>query len=171
MEGFDKTKDVIVRLLKKHKSFTDDILRGIADEYILECEKNSLFDWRYYYVKYKDSFRPGRYGRYRWVDYENKPYEFAAMWSERYPSTKTYQPFLKEVDRYDNINTEDWGMNLYWEDDTYTVCENDAFVTYRYDEKSDTVEELVDERIDIAQNEDGIDTENRIEKYKKLCWD
>lgn len=171
VEGFDKTKDVIVRLLKKHKSFTDDILRGIADEYILECEKNSLFDWRYYYVKYKDSFRPGRYGRYCWVDYENKPYEFAAMWSERYPSTKTYQPFLKEVDRYDNINTEDWGMNLYWEDDTYTVCENDAFVTYRYDEKSNTEEELVDERIDIAQNEDGIDTENRIEKYKKLCWD
>ncbi len=28
-----------------------------------------------------------------------------------------------------------------------------------------------EERIDIKQNEDGIDIENCIEKYKELCWE
>jgi hypothetical protein len=167
--GFENTKETLVKLLREHEAFTDDILYGLADDYIADCEEKSLFDWKYYYVKY-DSFRPGRYGRYRWYDFENKPYEFAAMWSERYPSTKTYQPFLKEVDQYGNIDTEDQGMNLYWEDGSYTVCENDAYVTYRYNEEIDEIEEIPDERIDIPQNSEGIDTINRIEKYKELCW-
>lgn len=169
-EGFDNTKEVLVELLRKYDSFSDDLLCGIANDYITDCEEKSVFDWRYYYVKY-ESFRPGRYGRYRWYDYENKPYEFAVMWSERYPSTKTYQPFLKEVDQYDNLDTEEQGMCLSWEDGSYTVCENNAYVTYAYDEETDSYVEIVEERIDIAQNDKGIDTENRIEKYKRLCWD
>jgi hypothetical protein len=62
-------------------------------------------------------------------------------------------------------------MNLYWEDGSYTVCENDAYVTYRYNEEIDEIEEILSERIDIPQNSEGIDTINRIEKYKELCWD
>lgn len=169
-EGFEDTKNVLVELLRNHDSFSDDLLYGVVNDYIADCEKKSVFDWKYYYVKY-ESFRPGRYGRYRWNDFENKPYEFAAMWSERYPSTKTYQPFLKEVDQYGNIDPEDQGMSLYWEDGSYTVCENNAYVTYYYDEETDLHVEIVDERIDIAQNDDGIDIENRIEKYIELCWD
>lgn len=169
-EGFEDTKNVLVELLRSYDSFSDDLLYGIANDYIVNCEEKSVFDWKYYYVKYEE-FRPRRYGRYRWYDFENKPYEFAAMWSERYPSTKTYQPFLKAIDQYDNIDPEDQGMSLDWEDGSYTVCENNAYVTYGYDEETDSYVEIVDERIDIAQNAAGIDIENRIEKYKELCWD
>lgn len=35
------------------------------------------------------------------------------MWSERYPPTKTYLPFLKEVAQEDNLDLEDQGMSLY----------------------------------------------------------
>lgn len=168
-EGFENTKKYLVKLLAEHEDFSDDILWEIVDKYIADCESKNLYDWRYYYVKY-DSFRPGRYGKCRWHDYENKPYEFAVMWSERYPSSKTYQPFLKEVDQYENLDPEDQGMSLYWGDGSCTVCENDAFVTYQYDEEAEEYVEITEERIDIKQNGDGIDIENRIEKYKKLCW-
>lgn len=169
-EGFENTKKYLVKLLSENDDFTDEILWGIVEDYITECEGKNLYDWRYYYVKY-DEFRPGRYGKYRWWDFKNKPYEFAVMWSERYPSTKTYQPFLKEVDPDDNLDPENQGMSLYWDDSSWTVCENDAFVTYWYDEELEESVEIPEERIDIKQNEDGVDIENRIEKYKELCWE
>ncbi|MDE7415809.1 MAG: DUF262 domain-containing protein [Lachnospiraceae bacterium] len=169
-EGFENTKKYLVKLLSKYDDFTDEILWEVVKDYITECERKKLFDWRYYYVKY-DEFRPGRYGKYCWEDFENKPYEFMAMRSERYLSIKAYQPFLKEVAQYDNLDPGDYGRSLDWDDGSWTVCENDAFVTYRYDEKLEERVEIPEERIDIKQNKDGIDVENRIEKYKKLCWE
>lgn len=168
-EGFENTKKSLVKLLSGYDDFTDKILWKIVEDYITECECKNLYDWRYYYVKY-DKFRPGRYGKYRWWDFENKPYEFAVMWSARYPSTKTYQPFLKEVDQDNHLDPEDQGMSLNWDDGTWTVCENDAFVTYWYDEELEECVEIPEERIDIKQNADGIDIEDRIEKYRALCW-
>lgn len=166
-EGFENTKKYLVKLLSEHDDFTDGILGKIVKDYIAECERKNLYDWRYYYVKY-EVFRPGRYGKYRWWNFEEKPYELAVMWSERYPSAKTYQPFLKEVEQDDNLDPDDQGMSLYWDDESWTVCENDAFVTYCYDEELEETVEILEERIDIKQNEDGIDMENRIEKYKAL---
>ena len=43
------------------------------------------------------------------------------------------------------------------------VCENSAFVTYNLGSN----EEIG--RIEISQNEEGIDTEDRIKKYKALA--
>lgn len=172
-EGFERTKACLYRLLSSQETFTDDILLGIAEDYIKECNAKSRYDWRYYYVKY-GCFRPGRYGKIRWEDFAQKPYEFAVMWTERYPSANMYQPFLKAVlgeGQEDILDKEDNGMSLYWGDGVYTVCENDAFVTYQYEEETDEVYELEEERIDIAQDEAGIDMEERIEKYKELCWE
>jgi len=168
-KGFENTKKYLVKLLSGHDGFTDEMLWKVVEDYITECESKNLYDWRYYYVKYKN-FRPGRYGKYRWWDFENNPYEFAVMWSERYASTKAYQPFLKEADQYGNLDPEDQGMSLDWGDGSWTVCENSAFVTYRYDEKLEEGVEIPEKRINIKQNKNGIDTENRIEKYKRLRW-
>ena len=168
-EGFENTKKYLVRLLSENEDFSDKMLWKIVKDYTSDCKAKKRYDWRYYYVNY-DSFRPGRYGKCRWYDFEHKPYEFAVMWSERYPSTKTYQPFLKAVDPDEEyLNHDEQGMNLYWEDGTWTECENDAFVTYYYDEESEQSIEILEERIDIKQNEDGIDMEDRIKKYRKLC--
>ncbi|MCH4153833.1 MAG: hypothetical protein LKF32_04185 [Mageeibacillus sp.] len=72
--GFEKTHEVLVKLLSQSESFDDDVLRGVADDYIAECENNHIFPWRYYYIKYSE-FRPGRYGKAFFDDKENKPYE------------------------------------------------------------------------------------------------
>ena len=172
-DGFENTKSCLHRLLSSQETFTDNILYGIAEAYINACNEKSRYDWRYYYIKY-DCFRPGKYGKIRWEDFAQKPYELAMMWTERYPSTNMYQPFLKAVlgeGQEDILDKGDNGMSLYWGDGVCTVCENDAFVTYQYDEETEEYYELEEERINIAQDKNGIDTEERIEKYKELCWE
>lgn len=50
--GFDKTKEVLVELLSKAETFSNDILKQISDEYIASCEADGLYPWRYYYHVY-----------------------------------------------------------------------------------------------------------------------
>lgn len=156
-KGFDITKYVLADLLSRADSFTDESLSKIVDEYINSCESNKIFEWRYYYVKY-DLFRPGSYGKYSWNDYENKPYEFSVMQTESKFSEYTYQPFLKAVDKK-NLSKDDYGQRVIV-GDRYLICENSAYVV----KSSETNMEV--ERINIDQNDEGIDTENRIIKQQ-----
>lgn len=158
--GYGQTKECLRKLLSMAREFSDAELINIKVKYLVECEKSSLYEWRYYYVKYK-VFRAGRFGKYAWQDFDNKPYEFAAMYTERNYSQNMYQPFLKEIDA-GHVSRDDFGLLLVYDDDDYYVdCANDAFVFYRLD--SEESEEI--DRLDIEQNEDGIDTEDRIKKY------
>ena len=63
-------------------------------------------------------------------------------------------PYLKEVDEA-KLDKDSLGQRLVY-GDRHIICENDAFVL----RKNETKEEL--ERIPIDQNEDGIDTVDRI---------
>jgi len=134
------------------------VLQNITQNYITECEVNSLFDWRYYYIKYP-SFRLGRYGKYIWYEFKRKPYEMLAMWTEISWSSNTRQPFLFEIDKK-NIDRDDNGRRLLYSD-KYVSCENNAFVIFAVE----TGEEVA--RIDIQQTDNGIDTEDRILKGRK----
>lgn len=154
--GFEQTKECLRNLLSKAEVFSDDILTDIAKDYLMMCESDALYEWRYYYIKY-GAFRAGRFGKYAWNDFDNKPYELAAMHTERNYSTNTYQPFLKEIDA--RHLWKDWfGLYLVYAD-YYVECANNAFVLHNLD----TEEEI--ERLEIKQNENGIDTEDRIKKY------
>ena len=159
-EGFENTKTCLLRLLSKHEEFSDEVLKEMKDDFLSDRESQHKYDWKYYYVRY-GVFRAGRYGKYSWENFEEAPYEFCAMWTERKWSQNMYQPFLKEIDA-DRLSRDDFGMRLVY-DSSYMKCENSAFVTYSLE----TNEEIG--RIDIAQNEDGIDTEDRIKKYKALA--
>ena len=158
-EGFENTKTCLLRLLSKHEEFSDDVLKAMKDDFLTDRESQKKYDWKYYYVKY-GVFRAGRYGKYSWDNFEEAPYEFYAMWTERKWSQNMYQPFLKEVDA-NRLSRDDYGMRLVY-DTSYMKCENSAFVTYSLE----TNEEIG--RIEISQNEDGVDTEDRIKKYKAL---
>lgn len=158
---FGQTKECLRKLLSRAELFDDEILKDIKQDYLAECEKNGLYEWRYYYVKY-GVFRAGRFGKYAWQDFDNKPYEFAAMHTERNYSSNMYQPFLKEIDAK-HISRDDFGLCLIYED-YYVECENDAFMFY--DLESEQAEEI--ERLEIAQNADGIDMEDRIQKYLRV---
>lgn len=157
--GFEETKNILTLLLSKKASFDNNFLKEIISEFIEKSEKNSLFDIRYYYIKYPH-FRPDSYGKYTWNNYSLRPYELAVMLTETKWSENTYQPFLKLIDD-DYLSRDDCGQYIILEN-AYIECINDAYLI----KDNESEEEL--ERIQIIQNENGIDTENRIEKFQKL---
>ncbi|MEG1848806.1 MAG: DUF262 domain-containing protein, partial [Lachnospiraceae bacterium] len=157
-QGFHSTKEVLSKLLSIQETFDDKSLKEMKEQFIAKCEMESVFDWRYYYVKYA-AFRPGRYGKYSWKNPEIGFYDMHVLWTESKWSENSYQPFLYEADT-SLISRDDLGHYLVIGDD-YISCENDAFRLYRIgtDEEMDC--------INIRQNEEGIDLENRISKLKK----
>ncbi|MBT9171846.1 MAG: hypothetical protein DDT21_00220 [Syntrophomonadaceae bacterium] len=155
--GFERTKDVLVELLSRADSFTDELLSGILNTYINDCETDNNYEWRYYYIKY-DLFRPGSFGKYYWDDFEKRPYEFSVMQTESKISENTYQPFLKAV-YSNNLSKDHYGQRAI-DGDNYMVCANSAYVV-----KSTATNAEV-ERIAIAQSDKGIDTEDRIIKLQ-----
>lgn len=152
-QGFEKTKAVLISLLSKADSFTDDLLRQMKNEFIESCETEGKYPWRYYYVKY-DCFRPGSYGKYSNNDVENKPYMFAVMQTRTQWSSNTYMPYLKEADEK-HLSKDSLGQRLVY-GDKHIVCRNNAYLL-RNNENEDVID-----TVPIKQNGDGIDTEDRI---------
>ncbi len=156
--GFDRTRDVLCQLLSHSETFTDEALREIVDAYLSECEAKQRFEWRYYYIKYR-LFRPGSYGKYYWSRFASKPYEFSVMRTESKLSENTYQPFLMAVDSK-RLSKDDLGQ-LIRDGENDIVCENEGYVIRNRETK-----EIV-ARVMIAQDEQGIDMEDRIVKMKE----
>lgn len=157
--GFENTSAVLVELLSKAESFTNDVLTQIVDDYISSCEKTSLYPWQYYYVKYK-SFRPGSYGKYSNSDVHNKPYMFSVMQTKSQWSSNTYMPYLKEVDEA-HLSKDSMGQRLVY-GDRHIICRNSSFVL-----RDNETEEII-ETMSIHQNKEGIDLENRISVLKQF---
>ncbi len=151
--GFENTSRILIELLSKAETFTNDILKGLVDGFIASCEEAKLYSLRYYYVKY-NVFRPGSYGKYAINDPVNKPYSFVVMQTRSQWSSSTYMPYLKEADEA-RLDKDSLGQRLVY-GDRHIICENDAFVL----RDNETKEEI--ERIAIDQNENGIDTVDRI---------
>lgn len=156
--GYENTKSVLNKLLSSMDVINNKQLKRKIDVYLKECECNKLFEWRYYYVKYKE-FRPGRYGKYSWKDLKNGRYEMHVMWTQTQWSENSYHPFLYAADS-ERIWRE-YNGHLLEVGDEYIAGENDAFVFYDIE----TDEEI--RRIDILRNEENIDREDRIVKLKK----
>ena len=158
--GFDKTSDVLKKLLSVSETFDDDKLIEIAESYLKECEEKNEYSLRYYYVKYP-SFRPGRYGKYSWLKTEDCPYEFMVLRTESYMSSSSYQPFLQEIDSSKIVN-DDYGKSLNF-GDKFVQCKNSAYVVYDSLDVN-TRKKLAE--LPIKQNENGIDIEDRIVKAR-----
>ena len=161
-DGFDRTKEILSNLLSKTDSFSDELLANMINIFVKECETNNCYEWRYYYVKY-DIFRPGSFGKYYWDDFEKRPYEFYVMTTEAKISEYSYQPFLKVV--YKNKLSKDHLGQRAIDGENYVICQNSSYVI-----KNSENDEVVKE-IKIAQNENGIDIEDRIEKIGKTIID
>ncbi len=151
--GFDKTKKVLISLLASNGAFSNESLKKIANDYILECETNNLYPFRYYYIKY-EAYRPGAYGKMYNESAEEEPYMFLVMQTRTQLSQNSYCPYLKVA--YDShLSRDDLGQRLIFGDE-YIVCTNNAYL--RMKNEDDT---LID-TINIRQNGDGIDVEDRI---------
>lgn len=153
---FINIKDTLCKLLIMTNQFSDDFLDKLVNDYILDCEQKSLYDWRYYYLKYKE-FRPDRFGKYCWNNINDKPYEFDVLWSQLNLSENAYNPFLKSVDKKGKISRSEFGRRII-DNNRYIISENDGYSVYSLETNS-----LLN-KIIVKQNEQGIDVENRIEK-------
>ena len=157
-ERYSDTQETLSKIFYKTKNFSDEILDKIISKYLSDCKKNLKFDWIYYYVKY-EIFRLAPYGKYWWRDFENNPYELIALNGREKTSRKSYQPFLKAVDKNDNISPDDGGQSLNF-GDCYVECENDCYVV------KDLVSDITLKRLKIKQR-NGVDIEDRILKFKR----
>lgn len=182
-ERFEDTKDILVQLLSKHETFTNDVLQTMIDEYITECEQKNEYPFRYYYVKYP-CFRLGLDGQENesfgklWgqafdtktvkltTEFLDSKYDRSVMATKTRLSPSSYMPFLKGADA-EHISREDLGQKLVYKDE-YIEFTNNAYIHKKRikEVNDDTQDELVD-TIQIQQNADGIDTEDRIVKLKK----
>lgn len=157
--GFENTRDVLLSLLSRAETFTNEILQGIADEFIASCEESGIYPWRYYYVKY-DVFRPGSYGKYSNTKRAEKPYLVSVMQTKSQWSSNTYMPYLREADE-SHLSKDSCGQRLVY-GDVHIVCANDAYLV-----RNNETEEVL-ETLPIRQNEDGQDTEDRIVLLKEF---
>lgn len=151
--GFDNTKSVLVSLLAANEEFSDEILKKIADDYLQECEDNHLYPFRYYYIKYQE-YRPGSYGKMHNNSAETNPYMFLVMQTRQQLSGNSYYPYLK-VASESHLSKDDMGQRLVFGDE-HIICTNNSYLRRKNEDES-----IVD-TISIPQNEDGIDTEDRI---------
>lgn len=157
--GFEKTSEILIKLLSRTESFTNESLLEIRDAFISSCESLEIYPWRYYYVKY-DTFRPGSYGKYSNDNVSAKPYLFSVMQTKSQWSTNTYMPFLKEADDA-HLSRDSLGQRLVY-GDRHVVCSNAAYLL------RDNATETVIRTFPVPQNEDSIDTEDRVLLLKKL---
>lgn len=156
--GFDNTKNILISLLSNNETFDDSVLDSIVATYIAKCEADGVYPWNYYYIKYP-VFRPGSFGKLSNTEADTKPYLFSVMQTKSAWSQNTYMPYLKEADNA-HLSRDDMGQCLIYAT-VYIVCENASYEVYN--NKDDSLVET----IIISQNDDGIDTEDRIVKLKK----
>lgn len=158
--GFNNTKKALRTLLDTDSKLDDTYLKGISDRFIDDCRDKGLYDWRYYYVAYP-CFRAERFGKY--TMYDNQPYSIVALHAEKRESTKAYQCMLLAlIENQAVANSAEWydTRNLTYRKGVLT-CEEDAFVSYSLKDHE------VRARLQIPQNEEMIDTVDRIEFFKE----
>lgn len=156
--GFNNTKAILIKLLEKSETFSNAILQQIIDEFIQECESKNEYLWQYYYVKYSE-YRPGSYGKLSNSNVKEKPYMFSVLQTKSQWSSNSYIPYLKVADD-SHLSRDDMGQRLVY-GDTHIVCQNESYLLRNNEDES------VIETIEIAQNEQGVDIEDRIVKLKE----
>ena len=151
--GFDNTKKILISLLATNEEFSNEILKKISDDFLQECENNNVFPFRYYYIKYRE-YRPGSFGKMHNNAAAENPYMFLVMQTRTQLSQNSYYPYLKVADG-SHLSKDDMGQRLIYGDE-HIICNNSSYQRRRNEDDS------VVETIIVPQNEDGIDTEDRI---------
>lgn len=151
--GFENTRNILLALLDTNEAFSNEVLKKISDDFLRECESNNLYPFRYYYIKYSE-YRPGSYGKMHNNSATENPYLFLVMQTKTLLSPNSYYPYLKVASK-EHLSKDDMGQRLIFGDE-HIICTNNSYLRRKNEDES-----IVD-TIRIAQNDDGIDTEDRI---------
>lgn len=174
-ENVRKIHDILITLLKKSETFTDNYLECIIREYLNAATE---YDWRYYLVKY-DSMRPEKYGMYYWQDYktsEKESYNILMMLTEKSMSGRNYNIFLKTLfdqfkEKYPDMPIR-LGEYAYREDGNVlelNCIEKSVYFTDNILVVDDTKDSEAKKTFEIPQI-NGIDSVDRIDfAWKEIC--
>lgn len=166
-KNFENTKNSLIDLLTKISTSNKTVLEVLDEtikEFIDKCESDNLYDWRYYYVKYRDSFSY-EYGMNCWEDFREKPYVMITMTTSSNLSINCYDPYLDAVDAEHRAKA--WwssgkcGTRLVY-NNIHIVSTNDGFDVLDHDDNDNVLN-----HISVKQNVENIDMENRIELLKQ----
>lgn len=134
------------------------ILENIVSDYL--NNENTVFDWRYYFIKY-EHIRYDTFGMYYWKDKYNKPYEVIIMGTEQRINGYNWNAFAYVLsklypEKFELGNYAYQGDKLRIKGESVSIdILNDRFVV------NEDGKELVE--ILIQSNEKGFDLEDRIE--------
>ena len=156
--GFDNTKRILVKLLAANDGFSNEILKKIADDYLRDCENDDLYTFRYYYIKYRE-YRPGAYGKMHNTAAADNPYMFLVMQTRTQLSQNSYYPYLKAASE-SHLSKDHLGQRLIFGDE-HIICQNSSYLRRKNDDNT------VVDTIRIPQNEEGVDTADRITVLKE----
>ena len=160
------TREVLLKLLRSEKHFTNDILVDICQKYIATT---TVFDWRYYLVKYYLSLSPF-YGMFYWDDSSNTPqktgHRILMMQTEKSLTGRNSNIFLKAVADVFNIKeipysmdeyaySDDFGKLKLTTHDVYITSEEDAICVHNAN--GEVVKKC------IIEQDNGIDKQDRVE--------
>ncbi|MBR2855446.1 DUF262 domain-containing protein, partial [Candidatus Saccharibacteria bacterium] len=172
-EGYENTKATLLALLKSSRNFSEEILDGIIDHFLIECEKNQDYNWRYYYIKYS-AFRPNDYyGKYFSVG----NYDSLVITTKSRCSESAYSPFLKaaqeSIEKYLYLEYFHAKKNILvigqkgYNFTKHSICiyEKDPAVTEDY---YGFKSYILKQEMPLEQSIDSVDRENRIEKLIQI---
>ncbi len=174
--GFERTQEVLYNLLayciQNPQSVISKIVEDFLDGFVIQKDKPKA--WNYYFIKYKE-FRNNSDGYYYWPD-RDKRYDCFMMRR----STRTgfyWSPFLYTLKANSSfqLQLEDYGHPLIINKGNTSIRvinANNGFILEAVNDESKKLIDAIrhegytnnDNILTISQNEDKVDTEDRIEK-------
>lgn len=171
--GFEKTREVLRKLLESSESFDNSKLDKIISDFTNKCEQEQKYPWEYYFVKYEE-FRPDGYGKLINQNKQGETYMFEIMEGQRRNSQSTYMPFLLAA-----LNRDDWNKD---EIAYYDVTDWECYVIhgnkrlfaenncYRICSYNDDWQETGNSIIEPISQENGVDRVNRIDLLHEYLY-
>jgi hypothetical protein len=171
--GFSNTNRILCQLLTDLNDINNEALQKLVDSYL---QKATIFDWRYYMVKYPQ-MRTEPYGMFYWWNYKNsgnQRYDFIIMHTEKSIGGKNWYAFLKVLYELCSEATDD----LYLADYAYSGEGKYLYLTtsahkYKisvtqtgFEVENDNDNEV--RKFDVPQNSVGLDIEDRVVIGKRL---
>ena len=179
-KGFNRTKTVLnqyLNLFEQNNELTD---QAIIDAFLHQFTNNPALpkNWIYYYIKY-DSFKlwndEQTDGFYQWSDINTKPYECTMLFRTQY-NGRHWCPYLLELfDFSTKYSLENYGNNLQYTNGELILIIKSTNLGFLYSAKDDYSKSFLnsliskghlnaDSVLQINQDANGIDVEDRIEK-------
>lgn len=173
-KGFEQTSRILCQLLEELDAISNDRLQAMVKDYL---DHETVFSWRYYMVKYPQ-MRTEPYGMFYWWNYAvsgNSRYDFIMMHTEKSIGGRNWYAFLKTLrdlcaDESGDITISDYAYNnadgkylaITTGHGVYRISETQTGYGV-FDADGNSLREII-----IPHDEDGHDTEDRVEIGKKL---